>query len=326
MAAICRAVARHSEPNHAEFVGTGSLFIGQHLFTPGDLGAAELIADDRPYAAWLYAGARLELAQPFAGGFAKHGLFHTFELQLGIVGPQAHGEWAQREFHKLIDDELPQGWDNQLPNEVGLQGRYTVRALVAQASTEHVEMDTTVNAEVGLGTLQVQGSVGGIVRVGRNLGDPVADLLAPAVLSTGTVEENQSRKLASDQPCVRGWWIFSIEECYLFVGVTGRGTAFNAFLDGTLFHGGHSVDRAPWTYDLLWGARVRWSRFQLDYTFVRRSREFSPVPETAENPSGRHDYGAVSVRCTMPVNAGLWRWDLSCPIFFGGLAAALFAQ
>jgi hypothetical protein len=82
MAAICRLLAGAKDSGHHALVSAGSLIVGQHFFTPGNIRRSTLIPDDRAYAAWLYVGARLEVAQQFKnpGWFANGGLLHTFEL------------------------------------------------------------------------------------------------------------------------------------------------------------------------------------------------------------------------------------------------------
>jgi lipid A 3-O-deacylase len=324
MGRLCRWISAHSEDKHREFFGAGSIFIGQHLFTPGNRSTTTLIPDDRPYAAWLYLGTRLEIAQPFKGDFAKSGLFHSFELQVGTLGPRANGEWVQNNFHKLIGSDAYDGWDNQLPNEWGIQGFYNVRARLKKWSFRTAEADVSVNSELGLGTIQVLASAGSVFRFGKNLGDPVAEKLVPTffdmkpavALAPPTSDANE---------CANRRWL-RIKECYVFVGVTGRATAFNAFLDGGMFEGGHSVDRDPFTYDWLYGFRARWSRFQFDYTVVNRSREFSPLPDDPLAGNGRHKYAAFNVRCFASIDSTQKRWDLACPGFFTVLVGLVAAQ
>lgn len=324
MGRLCKWISAHSDDGHGDLFGASSIFIGQHLFTPGNRRMTTLIPDDRPYAAWLYLGTRLEIAQPFKGKFAKSGLFHSFELQVGTLGPRANGEWVQNNFHKLIGSDAYDGWDNQLPNEWGVQGFYNVRALVNKWSIGKAEADVSVNSELGLGTIQVLASAGSVFRFGKNLSDPVAEPLHPTFLNSKPGAADTAPAGEGNECANRRW--LRIKECYVFVGVTGRATAFNAFLDGGMFEGGHSVDRDPLTYDWLYGFRARWSRFQFDYTVVNRSREFSPVPDDPLAGNGRHKYAAFNVRCFASIDSKQKRWDLACPGFFTLLVGLVAAQ
>jgi lipid A 3-O-deacylase len=342
MAAICRWVA---SGKHPMLVGAGSVFLGQQFFTPFDLSDPDPIPDDRPYAGWLYLGARLELAQPFKsaddaeGKVGLHGLHHTFEMQVGVLGPPAQGEWVQREWHEVldtfgIDAVVPRGWDNQIPTQVGLQARYKGRALL-YANTlgaTNWQVDATGNGELDLGTVMVAGGVGGTIRFGRNLGDPVTDQIRPSIALksddptdrtksfSDRVQKNLKAQREEGHGCLA--WL-AIDECYVFVGAIGRVVAFNAFLDGPIGYDRSTVDKERATYDYTWGARLRWSRLVFDYTAVERSREFSPVPALTADPDGKHGFGSLNLRCVAPISPQDGRIDLVCPSVFGILVGLL---
>ncbi len=44
----------------------------------------------------------------------------TTEIQIGMVGPSSLAEDAQKFIHKVRDLQRPNGWDNQLKDELGL--------------------------------------------------------------------------------------------------------------------------------------------------------------------------------------------------------------
>jgi lipid A 3-O-deacylase len=290
------------------------VFIGQNMFTPGSISEQGLIADDRPYAAWLHLGERFTLRSEIAPAVTN---YHHLELQVGLVGPQAQGEWVQTQFHKLIGDELPMGWDNQLPDEYEIFADYRFQQRRTLLSAESpAEVDWFPGYEVGLGTLQdyLEGSVA--IRIGRGLGEPPFGNL-PARIPMMV----QSRTTSGAEPrtCLNGRWIFAIEECFIYARISGRATALNVFLDGTNWSDSHRVDRDPFYHDWAVGFRLRWTSFELDYEFVRRSREFSPVPATAANRDGHHDYGSINAHCR---NGSSW----ACPAFFLSLLTVMAFQ
>lgn len=88
------------------------LSIVQGMFTPADLTREDLISDDRPYAGLLYAGLTFvrnsERKQSVAGA------------GLGVVGPFSLAEAAQKWLHRTYGWTDPQGWGNQLKNELVL--------------------------------------------------------------------------------------------------------------------------------------------------------------------------------------------------------------
>lgn len=238
--------------------------IGHNFYTPDDLTIPELIPDDRPYAAWLYGALLLEISDP---ALRRH---HAFELQLGIVGPAAVGEWLQTEIHELIDSEPPRGWDHQLPDEPGINLIYRHQRRYGGS-----HLDFVPHLGGALGTVLVMANAGGTVRAGWNIsGFPQSEIPA-TVMPQAAQREDRPR------------W-----ELYVFAGVDGRAIAHNIFLDGTVFRDSHSVDKESFVYDLRAGFSIRHRSFRLHYAYVRRSEEFSP--RRGEH-DGIHNFGSFTV-------------------------------
>jgi len=89
-----------------------ALSVGQKMFAPEDIARRDLIADDRPYAGWLY------------GGGAFHSKTYrkldTFELQSGFTGDLSLAGQAQDFLHSIRGIAKANGWHNQIDTEVGL--------------------------------------------------------------------------------------------------------------------------------------------------------------------------------------------------------------
>lgn len=351
MGKVCGLLSAHSDAGHRRLTGAGSVFFGQHFFTPGNIRDPNLIEDDRAYAAWLYVGTRLEVAQSFdAPSGLIDGLNHTFELQVGTLGPRAQGEWVQSRWHTIVPAPQPRGWDHQLPNEFGLQSRYVVRAALKKKEWRGWQLQGTVDGDFEVGTVMDTAGVGTTWRFGRNLGDPVATRLGPTFKTLSASADAQPeldplayvnpttgadagsyvsknferfRDIDASQACAPA---IRLIECYVFANVSGHVVGYNAFLDGTMFHGGHSVDKEPFVDDFTIGARLGWRRIQLDYSVTWTSREFSPVPETAQVKSGRHGFGAINLRCQAPIGDETHGWDLVCPGLVSGLLVAIASR
>lgn len=73
---------------------------------------------------------------------------------------------------------------------------------------------------------------------------------------------------------------------YRFANVEGRYMAHNILLDGNTFEGSHSVDRREWVADAKVGVALTWSRWQLAFAKVWRTREFQ---RQREHSSARPD-------------------------------------
>lgn len=243
--------------------------IGQQIYTPDDISIAELIPDDRPYTAWLYVALLLNMTDESATRQ------HTFELQVGVLGPEAGGEWVQTEFHQLIGSELPRGWDNQLSTQAGLNLIYRYRKSFGLARTRR-HFDIVPHLGANLGNIMVTANSGFTARAGWNIsGFPQSEIPATLALdpSGGSGSSGLKRK---------NW------EFYFFVGAEGRAVAHNIFLGGT----DHTIDEKDFVYDLKAGLSFRIGDWRVLYNFVRRGEEFFPRRGELD---GLHDYGSISI-------------------------------
>lgn len=238
--------------------------IGHNIYTPNDITSAAPVANERPYAGYLYAG--------FAVVAESNNILDTWEFDLGIVGPSAQGETVQNEFHKLIGVAGAQGWANQLGDEPTL-------SLTHERKWRHLwprprsglTLDVTPHLGVGLGNVSSYLNGGVTVRVGeglaRDFGPP---RIRPSLPGSGFFKEADSM----------GW--------YLYAGVDGRAVANNLFLDGNTFRDSLSVDKKTWVGDLQVGLVLTFPKARVAYTHVFRGKEF-------EGQAKGDHYGAISL-------------------------------
>ena len=79
--------------------------IGQNIYTPQDTDTSAPIHNDRPYAAWLYASFALQSTYKRVDPKTikdEPVRLDTLQLDLGLIGPAAGGEFVQNNFHSLI--------------------------------------------------------------------------------------------------------------------------------------------------------------------------------------------------------------------------------
>ncbi len=189
--------------------------LGQHLFTPRDISRPIPSQQDRPYAAWLYVGAALDVTQKVEGAaeILGNGLFHTFELQLGTTGHAAAGEWVQRNWHDLIHAQEPMGWDYQIPAEPGLQLRYGLKALVidlpesAGDRSDGWAFQQTIDTTLDVGTVAIDLGLGTTARFGRNLGKTVTQNMHPSAIGDPVVASSDEEALL-EQNSLEGMFCF----------------------------------------------------------------------------------------------------------------------
>lgn len=235
---------------------------GQNLYTPKDTDSSAAILNDRPYAAWLYGGFALQ--QTYKRLDQKTGKeepvrLDTLQLDLGVVGPAAGGEFVQNNFHKLIGVASANGWANQLHNEptIGLtfERRWrTARGVVLE--DPKLEYDFVPRLGAALGNVATYGAVGGTVRIGKELRNDFGPTRARPALpgSEGFIGDGF------------GW--------YFFFGAGGEAWARNMFLDGNIDGNSMHVTRRPLIAEAQAGLAVLFNGVRISYTQVLRTPEF----------------------------------------------------
>ena len=165
------------EPQSDSVVRRVGVSFGQNIYTPNDTFTSQPIYNDRPYAAWLYASFALQYTykrRDEKTGMQEPVRLDTLQLDLGVIGPAAGGEFVQNNFHNLIGVAPANGWANQLHNEptigIGFERRWrTARTVVFE--DPKLEVDFIPRIGAALGNVAIYGDVGGTARIGKNLRD-----------------------------------------------------------------------------------------------------------------------------------------------------------
>jgi lipid A 3-O-deacylase len=228
-------------------------FIGQSIFTPKDVKRAAPDPRDRPYAGWVYGG--LSLLQENDGRVLDH-----FELQLGIGGPGAWGEFVQNDWHQIIG-KATAVWNDQLQTEPGIDLSYERKWAVPLVGSRAGGLDLVPEAGATLGNVFTYASAGALIRLGRNLGmDYGAVRIRPALSGTDYFNADHAE----------GTFGF-----YVYAGAQGRAVGRNLFLDGNTWRASPWVPKKIWVADLQAGvALFSTTGFRLDVSVVRRTPEF----------------------------------------------------
>lgn len=226
--------------------------LAQAMFTPQDKAASTPILNDRPYAAWLYGGMKLQ-----SESLRR---LDTIELDLGVVGPAALGKQAQNDWHQLIGASAANGWSHQIKNEPGIDLLF--ERLWRLPLTEHAEdgalgVDVVPNAVGSLGNIYTYGSAGFQIRFGNALrADFGPPRISPSVPGSDSFHPVDGF----------GW--------YVFAGTEGRAVLRNITLDGNTFARSQSVRKRPLVGDLQGGFALLYNNVRLAYTLTARSKEF----------------------------------------------------
>lgn len=249
-------------------VGVYGLGLGQKIFTPEDIDARELIETDRPYAGWLF------LTAGMAHRFDDRGdtdAFNALTMAFGVVGPLSLAEQTQKNFHRLIGSPIPQGWDNQLHNEPGLDFTYLYKRRHLFGMDEPRQFEFGYHGGLTLGNVYTYAAAGVMVRWGSHLKNDIG----PPTISPGF-------------PGVPAFLPNPEFNWYLFAGVEERAVARNIFLDGNTFRNSHSVDKKPFVTDVQVGIAFHYKGVRFSFAQMFRSKEFNGQPEATQ-------YGAFNV-------------------------------
>ena len=80
--------------------------LGQKMYTPDNISSSFPIANDRPYAGFLYSEMNYLTILPER--------MSRYNVTLGTVGENSLAQQAQRFVHDMTDSEYPNGWEFQV--------------------------------------------------------------------------------------------------------------------------------------------------------------------------------------------------------------------
>jgi lipid A 3-O-deacylase len=249
--------------------GNSALYysLGHNIFTPRDIMQREADPNDRPWASFLYGTAGLITR---TGRHADRA-----EATIGVVGPMALGETAQRlVYRKMTDRPEGEGWSHQLKNEPGLMlswERSWPRFALGKIDTNYWSLKPY--AGLSAGNIKTHAAAGFTVSFSSDLSaleDSRIDL-RPGLSGAALTEESRNKL----------HWSF-------FYGVEGRAIARDIFLDGNTFTESHSVEKKNLVAEAASGLSLSYNKLKLGYSAVYRTREF-------EQQDSAEIYGALNI-------------------------------
>lgn len=230
-----------------------------NMYTPTDLSDPNPIPDDRPYAGWSYAGF---IAQR-ANRAETIPVFEHIELDLGTIGASGQAGKVQTWVHDQYGAEKPEGWDNQIRDEVGIDLRYQRRwrmDLMGEQGDRGVGVQLIPEAGFTVGTTDINAATGALIRAGWNMPDD----FGPGRMRYAS---DFTRSFANLSNAPSG---------YLFMRVAGALVAHDSTIDGSFFRNS-PVEGASETCIGEWQAGVAlqfFKYFQVVYSQTYTSHEF----------------------------------------------------
>jgi hypothetical protein len=193
-----------------------SFAIGSQIYTPADLTKEEPIYDDWSYAGWTY----IEVGAHKSSDTALNSLL----LRVGIVGPSAQGKEVQTAIHKWTNSQRPQGWKNQLYDELGLNLTYLHKERYEYENQKQLGVSFVPSVELDLGNISTQASVGLFMRAGYN----VAKDFGVSTMSVGG--ESGIPAYKAQKSSLKKKWSYSFN-----MALTGATVARDIFVEGNIF-------------------------------------------------------------------------------------------
>jgi len=221
------------------------------FYTPTDITIPEPQPNDRPWAGLMALSCTI---------WDRSGTeFVRSEWLAGVVGEWSYSEEIQTKFHKLIGSRKPEGWSNQIPNEVVVN--YTTERyhpVWLTGNYNGLGMDLAGLYGGALGTAFIYGELGLVLRAGWNLPkDYKSGVIVPTVVKANLIS------------------------AYVFAGVSEKLMLHNVMLGGSFFQDGPKQDMKPFVADGMVGASLGMGRifgtmtdFDVSYILDYRSREF----------------------------------------------------
>ncbi|MCE9588976.1 MAG: lipid A deacylase LpxR family protein [Planctomycetes bacterium] len=247
--------------------------VGQLMFTPSDLERETLIRDEQPYAGYFFGGVYWQRAD-------RTTVDH-FQIDVGIVGPSSLAGETQKWFHSINDSGEPEGWDNQLHDEVTGQGYFRKKwRLRVDPDGVGLNADVIPSVGVALGTVYRWAEAGATARVGYNLPDDFGPgRLADVRAATGDPLRTQ-----------RGLGVFG------FVRVAGRAVEHNMFLEGNNFREspGEPIENLVGELQGGIGVQYHWKNVSIDLGYAQTVI----TPEFHEQET-THAFAGVSFAVTV---------------------------
>ena len=231
--------------------------------TPQDITIENPGADNLPYSALLFVNSSFLHITPTVAD--------RIDTAIGVVGPAALGEQAQKLVHSITGSEEPLGWDAQLDNELVFQ--FSRARAWRTWSSPLDSVDFLTQAEATIGTIQSDVKSGFLVRYGKSL----TSTYATTLLSANRI----SNPVAIDD----GW--------YVYAGANLRYIFNQIFIDGNTFKSSKSI---PYNRKNLGvSAGVAYSRRNLSITFAVNDSNSIQSGDTAGTLRNLTRYGSLTV-------------------------------
>lgn len=240
----------------------------QTMYAPPNLRLKHHVDGDRPYAGMLIGGVGYEFFRERETPWTHYG-----ELDFGVIGPAAGCKETQTFIHKILNCRKPEGWDDQLHNEVVVNWQWWSK--YNWEICDYVAFVPKVGCAVG--NIEDFMEVGADLRIGYN------------------IRRTPTNEPMFSMPAPRGGQSWKEKlSAYGYVGVSERFYLYNHMLQGSMFNHKDDklkVDIERFVTEVRVGAVVSYDKFFVMYYAVFRTYEY-------KHQKNRPDFGGIGLGWT----------------------------
>lgn len=225
--------------------------IGQYIYNPQSVKAANYYVNDRPFAGYLF------------GHYGQNRFFNNESVlkvngQLGYVGPNAFGQEVQEFIHNTFGYHRVEGWQYQITNAFAAQlGMFYSHKLFPKTFSRAI--DFHARGEINAGTIFNGAQVGLLSRI--SLKKPLQPVYDSNLYGASLNADKSKYREQS--------------ELYLYFSPNINYQLYDATIKGSYFN-----DSSPVTFPLVpfrfngeAGIKYRKNNLNLSYTFMYRGKE-----------------------------------------------------
>jgi len=242
------------------------LRIGQYIYNPQTVRAADYYVNDRPFAGYLFFESGVNI-------FYQNESVLKLTGQLGILGPSSQAQGVQKFIHKTFSYPKVEGWQYQIKDAYGIQAEAFYSHKIKDEEFKDFA-DLSLQADAKLGTIWTEVSAGLMARIGFKKLLPMYDSnLHYASLNSAKSKDKEVR------------------EFYFYISPNINYQVYDATIQGGISDAESPVTFkiTPWRFNFESGIKYRRNNWNLSYAFVFRGKELY------NNVITSYYYGSISV-------------------------------
>ncbi|PWG04991.1 lipid A deacylase LpxR family protein [Polaribacter aquimarinus] len=236
--------------------------LGHEMYTPNKAIVTNIIFHDRPFAAHLYTGFKMDRI------YKSKKIFST-NIQLGFIGPNALGKEVQDFIHNIYGFRKAVGWKHQIKSALSLNFNFGYSHFLLKNKKNNLDV-TWIN-KVRLGSTFTNASVGLYGRFGFKALQSIVNSIA---FNTNLNNNNNAGS--------RGI------ESFLFVKPTLQYAIYDATLQGSFLNTKSEVTKEliPIVFNIQIGYKFTVNRFNFGYIFNYNTSKSKGLKHTYGNKYG----------------------------------------